>query len=353
MKSKAIFLAGFLALALGCHQNSDDPFEPSGDHTPSNIKGPVTIMVVPDNGEDVEEQSAKRGAEKAAADLGKTYGAQINIVWSPPAHESVDSQKEILLSAKAVHASAVLLNCVDSAKLDSTIDEVVSAQIPVMTFDKDAPRSTRFTYYGLDGYEAGQRLVRELSRQMKGEGKVAVLAGSTTEQDSVRATQGVVDEMAKNKGFNVLGVYHCDENEKAAMDEVRKQSALHPDIQGWVMVGPWALEQESFMKVLDPSNTRIVALSLLPSELYYVDKGATVYSKSAYQMAYVGVQTIVQKLATATPVQKTIKFDINASRVCRENVRSWAKYLDTWGFRDVPPKFIFRLSSDSGARRGG
>ena len=53
---------------------------------------------------------------------------------------------------------------------------------------------------------------------------------------------------------------------------VRVQKA-NPQIQGWVMVGGWALFTPKLLADLDSAKVKIVAIDALPAELVYVDKG--------------------------------------------------------------------------------
>ena len=62
--------------------------------------------------------------------------------------------------------------------MTGAINDAVERDVPVMTFDSDAPASKRFSYYGVDDSRLGEQVMSELGKLMNGKGKIAIFAGN-------------------------------------------------------------------------------------------------------------------------------------------------------------------------------
>lgn len=339
MKYGLIALIGLLFVASGCKFGGSSDAARVNSRTGGRA---LTITMIPRNGDDPEQLSARVGAETAASDLGKTLGVQITIDWRVPEAGDVASQRKAIHDAIAAKSSAVLLNPMDGKSLTPQIDEAVDNHVAVMTYANDAPDSKRFAYYGVNDQEAGQRVMREIERLTKGNARVAVFAGDPADLSSLKRTQGLLQEAARAPGIKIVGVYHSAENPQDASKEVIKQVALNPKIEAWAMVGPWPMLNHALIKMLDPAQTKVVALGCLPTELYFVDHGAVLFATPTYQMGYVAVQTIIRKVVQCQPVPAVTYLDLNIARVTRDSKHIWARNLKSWGFQDVPPDFLFK-----------
>ena len=116
----------------------------------------------------------------------------------------------------------------------------------------------------------------------------------------------------------------------------------YPDIQGWAMIGGWALFTQTLLTDLNPARIKVASVDALPAELAYVDKGVVpvLLAQSVYQWGYVGVKTIVEKLHLKKEVPRMIPMEL--VRVTRENLGEWARQLKAWGFTDVAAEYLAR-----------
>lgn len=342
MKKGYRALIGIIALAAsGCFLADDPTDGGKPDGSPAMTGKALNIVMIPQNGTDVEQLSAKSGAEKAAADIAKSQGIRVTIDWQPPTSPKAEDQAAVLEKAADSKPAAILVSCVDGVKLSKSIDDAAS-KVPVMTYQSDSPSSSRFSFYGINDLEAGRRLVRELARLTKGNIKVAIYGGDEASSTSKMRLKGIQQELGRTPQMSVVGIFHSAENVQDASNEVRDQALAHPEINAWIMVGPWPLLNESMIKVVDPSLVKVVGMGCLPSELWFVQKGAVLYSETPYQMGYVSVQTIIQKVSQKVSVPSVVQYDLNAGRVRQDNIQFWAQSLNTWGFKDVPQDLLFR-----------
>jgi len=284
--------------------------------------------------------AARTGAEAAAKDLSAKTGKDIRVNWLTPPQEDGQVQAQRVQQAVNDGADAILISCSDAGKVTGAINDAVSRGVPVMTFDSDAPGSKRFAFYGVDDLKTGQLVMAELAKLLNGKGKIAILAGNQNAPNLQRRVQGVKEEAAKTPGIQILGTFNHIETPQDAAAEVVRVGNAYPDIQGWAMIGGWALFTPSLVNDLDPKRVKIASVDALGSELVYVDKGVApvLLAQSVYQWGYVGVSTIVDKLINKKDVPTIIPMEL--VRVTKDNLGEWARQLKAWGFTDVPDAYL-------------
>jgi ribose transport system substrate-binding protein len=272
--------------------------------------------------------------------LSQKHGVPIEIVWLTPPAEDGQVQAQRIAQAVNEGASAILISCSDAGKVTGAINDAVARGVPVMTFDSDAPQSQRFAFYGVDDVKTGQTVMAELAKQMGGKGSVAILAGNQNAPNLRKRADGVRQEAAKYPGIKIVDTfYHIETPQDAAAEVVRVQNA-YPQIQGWAMIGGWALFTQTLLSDLDATKVKIVSVDALPAELPYVEKGLApvLLAQPTYLWGKVSVETIVDKVHLKKDVPQIIPMEL--VRVTKENLGTWARQLKEWGFTDVPDRYV-------------
>jgi ribose transport system substrate-binding protein len=284
--------------------------------------------------------SARKGAEAAAKELSQKHDVPIEIVWMTPDHE--DGQVQAVAVAQAVkdRASAILISCSDPAKTTGAINDAVERGVPVMTFDSDAAESKRFAFYGVDDEKLGQTVMRELAAQIRKKGSVAILAGNADAPNLRKRVDGAKKEAALHPGIRIVGAFNHLETARDAAAEVISAQAANPQIQGWAMVGGWALFTPRLMKELDPKKVKVVAVNALPAQLPFVENGLApvLLALPTYDWGYVSVQRIVDKVHLKQDVPAILP-PMDVVRVTKDNLGTWARQLKTWG-STVPDHYL-------------
>jgi len=92
------------------------------------------------------------------------------------------------------------------------------------------------------------------------------------------------------------------------------------------------LGREAFSLAGDPAK--------FPEQLAYVEKGVVpvLLAQSVYLWGDIGVRTIVDKLHFKKDVPQIIPMEL--VRVSKENLGTWARQLQAWGFTNVPPAYL-------------
>jgi len=284
--------------------------------------------------------SGRTGAEKAAAELSASYPVDVRIDWLTPPNEDGAVQAQRIAQAANEGASAILVSASDAGKVTGAIDAAVDRGVPVMMFDSDAPASKRFSFYGGDDVAMGRQVMDELAKQMGGKGKIAILAGSQNAPNLQNRVKGVNEAAAKYPGIVILNTfYHVETPQDAAAEVLRAQTA-YPDIQGWAMIGGWALFTRALLSDLDPAKVKIVSVDALPAELAYVSKGLApvLLAQPTYSWGYVSVKTIFDKVYLKKDVPPHVMMEL--VRVSKDNLGAWARQLAEWGFTDVDSTFL-------------
>jgi ribose transport system substrate-binding protein len=284
--------------------------------------------------------SARTGAEAAAAELSKANGVDVRIDWLTPPQEDGAVQAQRVAQAVNDGDNAILASTSDAGKITGAINEAVDRGVPVMMFDSDAPDSKRFSFYGGDDVQMGRQVMEELARQMNGRGRVAILAGNQNAPNLQKRVQGVKEEAKKYPGITIVNTfYHIETPQDAAAEVLRVQTA-YPDLQGWAMIGGWALFTRTLLTDLDPKKVRIVAVDALPAELAYVDQGLApvLLAQPTYLWGYVSVKTIFDHVYLKKDVPAHVNMEL--VRVSKDNLGAWARQLRDWGFSDIDAKFL-------------
>ncbi len=284
--------------------------------------------------------SARTGAEVAAREMAQKHGIPIEVVWMTPPSEDGQVQAQRIAQAVNEGATAVLVSCSDAGKVTGAINDAVARGVPVMTFDSDAPESSRFAFYGVDDVKTGEMVMKELASQMHEKGNVAILAGNQNAPNLRKRVDGVKQEAAKYPGMKIVDTfYHIETPQDAAAEVIRAQNA-YPQIQGWAMIGGWALFTPTLLTDLDPKRIKIVSVDALPAELAYVEKGLApvLLAQPTYLWGYVSVQRIVEKVHLKQDVPQIIPMEL--VKVTKENLGTWARQLKDWGFTDVPEAYL-------------
>jgi ribose transport system substrate-binding protein len=328
-------------LAVGCHR-AQPPAPTPGAVTPAadSSSKPIRIAMIAKSSTNPIFLSARRGAETAARDLSAKIGVPIEVIWLTPPQEDGQIQAQRIAQAVNEGANAILISCSDAGKLTGSIDDAVARGVAVMTFDSDAPKSKRFSYYGVDDYQLGQDVMQELAKQIGGRGKIAILAGNQNAPNLRRRVDGIKAEAAKSHGIQIVGTFYHSETPQDAAAEVIRVNNAYPDIKGWAMAGGWALFTKTLFTDLDPNKIKIVSVDALPPELPYIEKGLApvLLAQSSYLWGNVGVTKIIDKLFYKRDVPEIVSMD--PVRVTIDTLGVWARQLRLWGFPDVPEEYL-------------
>jgi ribose transport system substrate-binding protein len=338
--ARAVAVAATLTAMVACAGGSDTKADSQTAAAPKAGGGKFVIAMIAKSSNNPVFGAARTGAEAAAKEQSAKTGLDVQVVWLTPPQEDAQVQAQRIQQAVNDGANAILISCSDAGKVTGAINDAVARGVPVMTFDSDAPQSQRFAYYGVDDVKTGNLVMAELAKLMNGQGKIGIIAGNQNAPNLQNRVKGVKEEAAKTPGIQIVGTFnHVETPQDAAAEVVRVRNA-YPDIQGFAMIGGWALFTPALVDDLDPKRVKIASVDALGAQLVYVDKGIApvLLAQPVYQWGYVGVNTIIDKVHGKKDVPTIIPMDL--VRVTKENLGEWARQLQAWGFTDVPEAYL-------------
>lgn len=333
---------GLLAWATACGGSKKPAAAGSTTAAAANTALPktFTIAMIAKSSTNPVFLSGRVGAEAAAAEQSKKLGIKISIDWLTPPTEDAQVQAQRVAQAVDAGDNAILMSTSDANKVTDAINNAVERGVPVMMFDSDAPNSKRFSFYGGDDVAIGRQVMDELAKQMHDSGNVAILAGNQNAPNLQKRVQGVKDEAKKFPGIKILNTFYHKETPQDAAAEVMRAMNAYPNIQGWAMIGGWALWTKALLTTLDPSKVKVASVDALPQSLPYIVKGIApvLLAQPTYDWGYVSVNTIVKHVLLHQAVPKHVQ--MNLIRVTKANLGTYARQLKAWGFTGIDPAYL-------------
>ena len=295
-------------------------------------KKKITIGLVAKSQSNPVFQAAYSGAKDAAKELGPKYGVEVFIDWQTPSDEDAQKQAEAIEQLARGGAQGIAVSSTDANTVTPAINKAIELGSTVMCFDSDAPRSKRFCYYGTDDYTCGKAVMAELARVMNDKGTIAILGGNQTGPNLQRRIQGVKDELKNHPNMKLLadGIFYHPETPEQAAEAVNTAQTTHPEIEGWAMVGGWALFARNALKWA-PGSVKVVSVDALPAELGYVRNGyvSALFAQDCYGWGHKSVEILLNKLVN-NESPKEVKVIDPLTKVTKDNVDEYAKNWDKW-----------------------
>jgi len=138
-----------------------------------------------------------------------------------------DPQAELTAMQQAVAAkpAGILISVADPAALLPEINAAVSAGIPVITVDSDAPASRRLYFIGTNNLEAGRLGGRRVIEKLGGHGNVVffTFAGQANMEERLK---GFKDVLATRPDIHIVDVVDIQGDARIAFDKAQQLMAL-------------------------------------------------------------------------------------------------------------------------------
>jgi len=166
---------------------------------------------------------AQDGGRDAAAELGVRWQYTGPAAYDTPAQVSTFEQ---LISTKP---AGIVVPALQPAALTASINKALSAGIPVVTVDTDAPASNRLTYLGTENYQAGVVMGQRIVQVLGGKGKVG-LSSVPGQYNLEQRIQGIRDSFKGHPGMLVVAIVDNKADDSAAATAVAALIQAHPDL---------------------------------------------------------------------------------------------------------------------------
>jgi len=331
--SAAVLLSVSSLGLIGCSGSTDSEKTASKDTKAAASSDVVyKIGVIAKSNSNPPFLAAKNGAIAAGKRLSDELdGVSIEVLWQTPAMEDAQVQAQYVEQLVASGADGIAISCTDANLLTGALKAAIDKGVVVVTFDSDAPDSGRMAYYGVDDYQAGKEVMRQLAGVMNNEGKVAVLTGNPAATNLQARVNGVVEQAAEYEGIPTPVVYSfMPETATEAAAKMQQVQTANPDITGWALVGGWPLYTDNALDGIY-ENAKIVSMDPLPLPLEYAKKGQVqvLVGQPYFGWGEKSVEMIIDKLHfDRSPSSEMVyaEFDI----VTSENAEEFAEHWKLW-----------------------
>lgn len=195
------------------------------------------------------------------------FGIKVNF-YKPPGG-LVEEQKRFIETMMAKGVDALAISVIDPENMTPFLNEIAS-QIPLVTFDSDAPTSKRRAYVGMSNYAAGRMGGEAIKSQLPEGGDLVIFVGRLDAQNAIERRQGIIDEL---KGLPYQGQYPgkmtpqgkvvCDKwtildtrtdggDESRAKGNAEDMLVKYPDLD--LMIGLWSYNTPAIISAVKDAD---------------------------------------------------------------------------------------------------
>jgi ribose transport system substrate-binding protein len=301
---RALAAALVLGLALcGCKSKSAEATPAGSAASPAVLH----FAFVTNNSSDFWN-IAEKGVRKAERDFG------IKADVFRPLKGEVSDQQRFLEDIQVQNFDGVAISPIDASAMTPLLDKV-SAHMPLVCSDSDAPSSKRVAYVGSNnvnaGRAAGAAAIQALAASGAKTGKVALFVGRMDMQNSIDRKQGIDETLGKVPGLEILPVFLDSADRTKAKKNVEDALARYPDLV--LMIGIWSYNGPALA-----GATRASTREHKPAIVVFDEEEET-------------LKAIQDGLIYATITQKPFEFGYQSMRILKDakEGKSVEKLVDT------------------------
>jgi len=295
---------------------------------------PILPLVFVTGGSEPYWQLTIAGARASAKD----NGVQLRIE-TPAVNDNLEAQMSVVdrLDSKAFEGIAI--SPIDAERQTQLINSLVQGGKRVVTFDSDAPNSTRQSFVGSNNPYAGANCARLLKEALPKGGKVAVLLANLTKENMQGRKQGFAEEIVQARAsdsqgapakFTVVGYFEDNGDMEKCAGIIRETLAKHTDLAAIVGLnarhGPTLLKVLGELKKLD--QVTLVTFDDAVETLDGIEAGhifATM-AQDPYQYGYQSVASLASLCRgdeTRVPIVGRGSLYVNAEPIRKENLKEY------------------------------
>lgn len=200
----------------------------------------------------------------------------VQCIWAAPTVSDPELQANITLDLiRSGKVDGLAISVSNTDIMTPIIAESIQAGIPVVTFDSDAPDSTRYVYIGTDNEFFGSELGKVLNNLQPNGGTFAIVAGTAPNlQTRSLALMNYLDGTGKWKQLP-NSPSDCEEDFNISIQQMAGFSSQSPtaivSVLGTPMhSGRW---QKFAIEDARPRNITLVCADALADQIAFLDRG--------------------------------------------------------------------------------
>ena len=219
---------------------------------------------------------ARNGCQQEAAKLG------VKCIYEGPIEQEPATQVQIIQDMISRHLDGIAISVADAASVSRVIRQARAANIPVITFDADAPDSKRQAYVGTNNKELGIALGHALISVHPKPGSYALVSGGPAAENLQERVAGVRQVLNAAGWKEVSGSpTFCNDDSALGVQQMNDLMTAHPDLAAIVPVGGWPLfSGEAYARfaarhadAMKNATFSVVSADTLPAEIAELKAG--------------------------------------------------------------------------------
>jgi rhamnose transport system substrate-binding protein len=258
----AFALCAALVLVAGCGKSSD-----------ADSDQKLTIALMPKSKGNAYFISCRKGADKAAADLG------VELIFDGPTDPDPAKQNEIIENWITLGVDAIAAACENRDGISTALRKAQQRGIKVLTYDADsAPDARSFFINQATPEGIGNALMDEASRLCGKEGEFAIITASLTAQNMIEWQKHIeARRTSQHPGMKMVALRPCDDLKDKAQAEATALLAAHPNLKLIMAICSPAVPgaAEAVKQAGKAGKVKVIGLGLPSENRRYVKEGVT------------------------------------------------------------------------------
>jgi ABC-type sugar transport system substrate-binding protein len=259
-----------LALLAGCGKSSDSTASGSSG-SPGGKK--LTIALMPKSKGNAYFISCKKGADKAAAELG------VDLIFDGPTDPDPARQNEIIENWITLGVDGIAAACENKEGISTALRKAGAKGIKVITYDADAlPDAREFFVNQATPEGIGFALMDEAGRLCDSEGEFAIITASLTAANMIEWQKYIeARRSSQYPNMKMVALRPCDDLKDKAQSETTALLSANPNLKLIMAICSPAVPgaAEAVKQAGKAGSVKVIGLGLPNENRRYVKDGVT------------------------------------------------------------------------------
>ena len=265
-KILSVLLLACLAMVSGCGKS-----EPGGGSNAGGSK--ITIALMPKSKGNAYFISCKKGADKAAKELG------VDLVFDGPTDPDPAKQNEIIENWITLGVNAIAVACENREGISTALRKAKAKGIKIITYDADAMTDARDFFVNQATPEGiGFALMDEAARLCGNEGEFAIITASLTAANMIEWKKYIEARRAdKYPNMKMVALRPCDDLKDKAQSEATALLSANANLKCIMAICSPAVPgaAEAVKQAGKTGKVKVLGLGLPNENKRYVHDGVT------------------------------------------------------------------------------
>ncbi|NOS71947.1 MAG: substrate-binding domain-containing protein [Verrucomicrobia bacterium] len=265
-KILSVLLLACLAIVSGCGKS-----EPGSSSNAGGSK--ITIALMPKSKGNAYFISCKKGADKAAKELG------VDLVFDGPTDPDPAKQNEIIENWITLGVNAIAVACENREGISTALRKAKAKGIKIITYDADAMTDARDFFVNQATPEGiGFALMDEAARLCGNEGEFAIITASLTAANMIEWQKYIEARRAdKYPNMKMVALRPCDDLKDKAQSEATALLSANANLKCIMAICSPAVPgaAEAVKQAGKTGKVKVLGLGLPNENKRYVHDGVT------------------------------------------------------------------------------